>query len=194
MSSQRTNDATAVGEAMAAFLQRADDEGLIEVAIAPLDTPVGQMYLAATADGLVKLELHAHDGFADEIAAAISPRVVEHRARLDPIRRQLDEYFEGRRTMFDLPIDWRLSHGFRLVALQRLFADVGYGRTVSYKQLAKMAGNERASRAVGSAMATNPVPIVVPCHRVLDSAGRLHGYGGGLPMKEALLRLEGALL
>ncbi|MEY2570659.1 MAG: methylated-DNA-[protein]-cysteine S-methyltransferase [Acidimicrobiaceae bacterium] len=183
-----------VDDAMAAFLQRADDEGLIEVAIAPLDTPVGPMLIAGTADGLVKLELHAHDGFAEEMAAAVSPRVIEHPAKLDAIRRQLDEYFAGKRTVFDLPIDWRLSHGFRLVALRKLFADVGYGHTVSYKQLAAMSGNERASRAVGSAMATNPVPIVVPCHRVLDSAGRLHGYGGGLPMKEALLRLEGALL
>jgi methylated-DNA-[protein]-cysteine S-methyltransferase len=181
-------------EAVVAFLQRADDEGLIEVAIAPIDTPVGPMLLAATPQGLVKLDLHASDEFAVDLAAKVSPRVIEHPAKLDAVRRQLDEYFDGKRTTFDLPVDWRLSHGFRLVALRRLYDDVRYGETVSYKQLATMSGNPRASRAVGSAMATNPVPIVVPCHRVLDSAGRLHGYGGGLPMKEALLRLEGALL
>ena len=185
---------TTVDAAVAAFLRRADAEGLIEVAIAPIDTPVGRMQLAATDRGLVKVQLHADEGFADDMAAAITPRVVEHPAKLDRFRRQLDEYFDGRRTEFDVPIDWQLSRGFRLAALQRLFADVHYGETVSYKQLATMTGNAKASRAVGSAMATNPVPIVVPCHRVLDSAGRLHGYGGGLPMKEALLQLEGALL
>ncbi len=185
---------TTVDEAVEAFLRRADDEGLIEVAVAPIDTPVGHMQLAATPRGLVRLQLHADERFAEELAATISPRVVEHPAKLDDYRRQLDEYFDRRRTTFDVPIDWYLSRGFRLAALQRLFAEVGYGQTVSYKQLATMTGNPNASRAVGSAMATNPVPIVVPCHRVLDSAGRLHGYGGGLPMKEALLKLEGALL
>lgn len=180
--------------AVAAFLRRADAEGLIEVAIAPVDTPVGPMLIAATKDGLVKVDLHASERFADELAAQLSPRVIEHPARLDDARRQFDEYFSGSRTVFDLPVDWRLSRGFCLVVLRRLHEEVRYGETVSYKQLAAMSGNPKASRAVGSAMARNPVPIVVPCHRVIDSSGHLHGYGGGLAMKEALLRLEGALL
>lgn len=184
---------SSIDEAMSAFFRRADDEGLIEVAIAAVDTPVGPMRLAATPRGLVKVDLHASAGFAEELAARLSPRVVEHPARLDGVRRQLDEYFSGSRTEFDLPIDWGLSRGFRLAVLRRLHEKVRYGETVSYKQLAVMSGSPNASRAVGSAMATNPVPIVVPCHRVIDSAGRLHGYGGGLAMKEALLRLEGAL-
>lgn len=184
---------SSIDDAMSAFLRRADDEGLIEIAIALVDTPVGPMRLAATSHGLVKVDLHASDRFADALAEEVSPRVIEHPARLDDARRQFDEYFAGSRTEFDLEVDWRLSRGFRLAVLRRLHAGVHYGETVSYKQLAIMSGNPNASRAVGSAMATNPVPIVVPCHRVIDSAGRLHGYGGGLPMKEALLRLEGAL-
>jgi methylated-DNA-[protein]-cysteine S-methyltransferase len=181
-------------EAMTAFLHRADEEGLIDVAIASVDTPVGQMQVAATADGLVRVQLRAIDAFADEIAATVSPRVMEHPGRLAAVRRQLDEYFEGRRTEFDVDVDWRLSHGFRRTVLQRLHRDVPFGHVVTYRDLAESVGNPKASRAVGTAMATNPVPIVVPCHRVLRTGGALGGYGGGLPMKEALLRLEGSLL
>jgi methylated-DNA-[protein]-cysteine S-methyltransferase len=182
-----------VDEAMTAFLERADQEGLIDVAIATVDTPVGQMQVAATTNGLVRVQLRAIDAFAEEIAAAVSPRVVEHPARLDAVRRQLDEYFAGNRMTFDVDVDWRLSHGFRRVVLQRLHRDVRFGQVVSYRELAERVGNPKASRAVGTAMATNPVPIVVPCHRVLRTGGALGGYGGGLPMKEALLRLEGSL-
>jgi methylated-DNA-[protein]-cysteine S-methyltransferase len=185
---------TTVDEATAAFLRRADEEGLVDVAYATVDAPVGPLFVAATDAGLVKVGLRPDVRDLEELAAKVSPRIVEHPARLDAVRRELDEYFAGTRTTFDLAIDWRLSHGFRLAALRRLYADVGYGKTVSYKQLAALTGNPNASRAVGSAMATNPVPIIVPCHRVLDSAGRLHGYGGGLPMKQALLTLEGVLL
>ncbi|MEY2525159.1 MAG: methylated-DNA-[protein]-cysteine S-methyltransferase, partial [Ilumatobacteraceae bacterium] len=115
-------------------------------------------------------------------------------AGVDAIRRQLDEYFDGRRTEFDLDLDWRLSNGFRRTVLERLVADVHFGEVVSYLDLARAVGNPKASRAVGTAMATNPVPIVVPCHRVLRTGGGLGGYGGGLPMKQQLLTLEGALL
>jgi methylated-DNA-[protein]-cysteine S-methyltransferase len=185
---------TSVDDAVAAFMRRADDEGLVDVAIAPLDTPVGRMQLAATGAGLVRVELHATDSFAEELAATVSPRVMELPARLDDARRQFDEYFDGKRTAFDLPVDWQLSRGFRRTVLQRLFQDVHFGQVVSYRELAEKVGNPKASRAVGTAMATNPVPIVVPCHRVLRTGGSLGGYGGGLPMKQALLKLEGSLL
>jgi methylated-DNA-[protein]-cysteine S-methyltransferase len=110
--------------------------------------------------------------------------------RLDEVRRELDEYFEGHRDHFDLPLDWRLSSGFRKTVLEHLYADVPYGHTVSYLELATIVGNPKASRAVGTAMATNPIPIVVPCHRVLRTGGNLGGYGGGLETKVKLLALE----
>ena len=130
------------------------------------------------------------DRILDELARRVSPRVLEAPARLDEARRELDEYFEGRRDHFELPLDWQLSRGFRKTVLERLYEDVGYGRTVSYLELATMVGNPKASRAVGTAMATNPIPIVVPCHRVLRTGGQLGGYGGGLPVKVKLLELE----
>ncbi|MGI8661732.1 MAG: methylated-DNA--[protein]-cysteine S-methyltransferase [Acidimicrobiales bacterium] len=184
----------AVPLVVAQFVRRADDEGLVEVATAPIDTPVGTLRLAATPIGLVFVALHADDGVDEHLARTISPRVVEHPARLDAVRRQLDEYFAGDRVAFDVPIDWRLSSGFRRTVLERLYHDVGFGHVVSYRELAERVGNPKASRAVGSAMATNPVPIIVPCHRVLRSGGALGGYGGGLDMKRALLTLEGSLL
>jgi methylated-DNA-[protein]-cysteine S-methyltransferase len=129
----------------------------------------------------------------EELATAVSPRVVHLPARLDDVRRQLDQYFAGKRRAFEVPIDRRLSHGYRRTVLEAL-TEVPYGETVSYKDLAERTGNPRASRAVGSAMATNPIPIVVPCHRVLRTGGALGGYGGGLGTKVWLLQLEGALL
>jgi methylated-DNA-[protein]-cysteine S-methyltransferase len=118
--------------------------------------------------------------------------VLEAPARLDPVRRELDLYFAGELHDFDLPLDWQLSRGFRLEVLRQT-ARIPYGSTLSYKQIAARAGSERAVRAAGSALGANPIPIVVPCHRVLRTGGALGGYGGGLPMKESLLRLEGAL-
>jgi methylated-DNA-[protein]-cysteine S-methyltransferase len=180
--------------AVATFVRRADEEGLVEVATAPIDTPVGRMRLAATPIGLVSVALRPDEGFEEHLAREVSPRVVEHPARLDAVRRQLDEYFAGARRTFDVAIDWRLSHGFRRTVLEALLHDVGYGQLVSYRDLAERVGHPKASRAVGTAMATNPVPIVVPCHRVLRTGGALGGYGGGLDMKRALLTLEGSLL
>jgi methylated-DNA-[protein]-cysteine S-methyltransferase len=113
--------------------------------------------------------------------------------RLDPVRKQLDEYFAGRRHDFDVPLDWQLTHGFAQRVL-RATARIPYGRVSSYREMAHKAGNVRATRAAGNALGSNPIPIVVPCHRVLRTGGSLGGYGGGLPMKEALLRMEGALL
>lgn len=188
-----TGIAARLAGATAAALERADREGLVDVAIATTDTPIGTLSLAATPAGLVRVGFPREvDTFADELADHLSPRVVRLPRRLDAARRQLDEYFEGRRRRFELHVDLALAHGFRRVVLERLFEEVGFGETLSYTELAQRSGSPKASRAVGSAMATNPVPIVVPCHRVLRSGGQLGGYGGGLEVKRYLLDLEGA--
>jgi methylated-DNA-[protein]-cysteine S-methyltransferase len=174
---------------------RAVSEGLLDVAYATVDSPFGPLLVAATPRGLVRISFPAAydtDETLHDLAARISPRVLEAPARLDDVRRQLDLYFEGDLREFDLPLDWQLSKGFRLRAL-RAIDRIPYGKTRSYMQIAASAGNERAVRAAGTACGTNPIPIVVPCHRVLRSGGALGGYGGGLPMKEALLELEGVL-
>jgi methylated-DNA-[protein]-cysteine S-methyltransferase len=178
--------------ATARALEAADREGLVDVAVATMDSPIGTLSLAATHAGLVRLGFPREgDGFAEELAEHLSPRVVELPSRLDDARRQLDEYFDGHRRRFDLRVDLALAHGFRRLVLERLVETVGFGETLSYLHLAERAGSPKASRAVGSAMATNPVPIVVPCHRVLRSGGQLGGYGGGLDVKRYLLALEG---
>jgi methylated-DNA-[protein]-cysteine S-methyltransferase len=173
---------------------RAAEEGLLDVAYASVDSPFGPLLVATTPRGLVKVSLPNHDAkqTLEDLAARISPRVLEAPARLDEVRRQLDDYFEGRRRAFDLPLDWQLSRGFRRRAL-RAIDRIPYGKTRSYTQIARSAGNERAVRAAGTACGANPIPIVVPCHRVLRSGGGLGGYGGGLPMKEGLLEMEGVL-
>jgi len=174
--------------------ERADSEGLLDVAYASVDSPFGPLLLAATPRGLVRVSLPGYDAeeALEELAERISPRVLEAPARLDEARRELDLYFEGRLTEFDLPLDWRLTDGFRK-RVQRAIERIPYGQTRSYTEVAALAGNERAVRAAGTACGSNPIPIVVPCHRVLRSGGSLGGYGGGLPMKEALLQLEGIL-
>jgi methylated-DNA-[protein]-cysteine S-methyltransferase len=165
---------------------RADREDLLDVAYTMSDSPFGPLLLAATPRGLVKLSLPGHDPeeALEDLAARISPRLLEAPARLDEARRELDLYFEGKLTEFDLPLDWQLSRDFRRRAL-RAIDRIPYGKTRSYTEIARSAGNERAVRAAGTACGANPIPIVVPCHRVLRS--------GGLPMKEALLKLEGVL-
>ena len=173
---------------------RAADEGLLDVAYTMSDSPFGPLLLAATPRGLVKVSLPGHDPeqALEDLATRISPRVLEAPARLEEVRRELDLYFDGKLTEFGLPVDWQLSKDFRRRAL-RAIDRIPYGKTRSYTEIARSAGNERAVRAAGSACGSNPVPIVVPCHRVLRSGGALGGYGGGLPMKEALLKLEGIL-
>lgn len=185
-------DAKAVDAAIRAAVERADREGLVDVAYARVDTPIGRLLLASTAAGLVRLGFEREDPevVLEALARRITPRVVEAPGRLDEARREIDEYFDGRRDHFELPLDWRLSSGFRRTVLEHLYADVPYGHTVSYLQLATIVGNPKASRAVGTAMATNPIPIVVPCHRVLRTGGDLGGYGGGLETKVKLLALE----
>jgi methylated-DNA-[protein]-cysteine S-methyltransferase len=173
---------------------RASEEGLLDVAYTTTDSPFGTLLLATTPKGLIRVGLPNQD--ADELlvdlATRVSPRVLEAPTRFDEARRELDLYFEGKLTEFDLPLDWRLSRDFRRKVL-RAIARIPYGQTRSYTQMATSAGNVRAVRAAGTACGTNPLPLVVPCHRVLRSGGALGGYGGGLPMKEGLLRLEGVL-
>jgi methylated-DNA-[protein]-cysteine S-methyltransferase len=178
--------------ALQRFAERADAEDLLDVAYANLDSPFGQLLLAATPRGLVRVNLPNQDAeeALEQLAARISPRVLEAPPRLDRARRELDLYFEGKLTKFELPIDWRLTSGFR-GKVQRAIKRIPYGQTRTYTEMARRAGNERAVRAAGTACGSNPLPIVVPCHRVLRTGGDLGGYGGGLPMKEALLKLEG---
>jgi methylated-DNA-[protein]-cysteine S-methyltransferase len=173
----------------------AAERGLLDVAVAPTDTPIGALLLAATERGVVRVAFEGEDfdRVMEQLAARVSPRLLEAPRRLDPVRRQIDEYFEGRRTAFDVAVDMQLAHGFRRQALA-VVAGIPYGSTKSYREVAQGAGSPSAVRAAGSACATNPVPIVVPCHRVLRTGGGLGGYGGGLDRKEQLLRLEGALL
>jgi methylated-DNA-[protein]-cysteine S-methyltransferase len=182
-----------VADLVAQALARADAAGLVDVAWAVEDTPIGPLTLAATTSGVVKIAFGADESALAELAATVSPRLVRLPRRLDALRRQLDEYFVGRRRDFDVGLDRRLSHGYRLAVLEELSL-VRFGETVTYKDLAQRTGHPKASRAVGTAMATNPIPIVVPCHRVLRTGGALGGYGGGLDTKAWLLRHEGALL
>jgi len=172
----------------------ADAEGLVDVAYARVESPVGELLLAGTRRGLVKVSFETEDPEAtlERLAREVSPRILEQPARLDAARRELDEYFAGRRRAFDLDLDWRLTHGFRRRVL-RATARIPFGETSTYSRMATAAGSPRAYRAAGTALGSNPLPIVVPCHRVLRSGGALGGYGGGLPRKEELLRLEGAL-
>ena len=179
---------------VAQLMRRAQDEGLLDVAYTEVDTPVGRLLLAATPRGLVRVTfpVESPDTVLEQLAATISPRVLESPARLDEPRRELDLYFDGKLTEFDLPLDWQLTRGFYRKVL-RATAKIPYGRTRSYTQMAKRAGSPRAVRATGTALGSNPLPIVVPCHRVLRSGGALGGYGGGLDVKQHLLELEGVL-
>lgn len=169
-------------------------DGVLDVAYRTLDTPVGTLLLAATEQGLVRVAYASenHDTVLQTLADRISPRVLNAPARLDTVAAELDEYFAGRRRRFDVPLDWRLSAGFRRTVLNHLAADIGYGRTASYAKVAQLAGNPKAVRAVGTACATNPLPVVVPCHRVVRTDGGMGGYVGGVEAKRTLLTLEAA--
>ena len=181
-------------ELTARFAERAAADRLLDVAYTVTDSPFGPLTLAATRRGIVTVGLPnlGTDAVLDRLAQRISPRVLEAPAGFDEARRELELYFEGRLREFDLPLDWQLTAGFRRKVL-RATAGIPYGETRSYTEMADRAGNARAQRAAGSALGSNPIPIIVPCHRVLRSGGALGGYGGGLPMKERLLELEGVL-
>jgi methylated-DNA-[protein]-cysteine S-methyltransferase len=171
--------------------RRADAEGLVDVAWVAHDSPVGPLVLAATAEGLVTLSYRDVDPVLDELAARISPRVLAAPARLDPVRRQLDDYFAGGRQAFDLDLDWRLMTPFQQ-SIMRVVHGVPFGHVATYQQVATAIGRPTASRAAGGANARNPLAIVVPCHRVVGSDGSLTGYAGGMERKAYLLHLEGA--
>ena len=184
-------DAAALG---ARFAARAAADGLAEVAFATLDTPVGRVVAAATRRGLARLAYEDANGGVEAVlahlAGRLSPRIVEAPARLEGARRQLVEYFAGRRERFELDVDLALAAPFarRILAAT---ARVPFGQTRTYGEIAAAAGSPAASRAAGNALGANPVPIVVPCHRVLRAGGGLGGYTGGLERKERLLSLEG---
>ncbi len=171
----------------------AEHDNALDVAYRTVDSPVGALLIAATPAGLVRVAFgnEGHDDVLQSLSDRISSRLLHAPARLDAVARQLDEYFAGRRHSFEVPLDWQLSKGFRRVVLEHLAADIGYGTTASYGTLARLSGSPRAVRAVGTTCATNPIPVVVPCHRVVRSDGTMGGYRGGPAAKRALLDLEG---
>src|SRR3954447_9725623 len=174
------------------FAETATAEGLADVAYAHADSPLGPLLLAATPRGLACV---SYSGFRGEdetlslIASRLSPRVIEAPARLDFVRRQLDDYFAGQRRSFELPIDWGLVGDFGRRVLGQT-ARIPYGAVATYGDVAREIGSPRAARATGNALGSNPMPIVVPCHRVVASGGKMGGYTGGIERKQLLLRLE----
>lgn len=177
-----------------ALSEAAHEAGLLDVAFGTVGSPLGELLVAVTARGLARVAYppeHRDDVLA-ELAAELSPRVLESARATDEVRRELEEYFEGRRRAFDLPVDWRLIRGFARKTL-RATARVPFGTVTTYGELAGRIGSPRAARAVGNALGSNPIPIVIPCHRVVRAGGNLGGYGGGVRRKRTLLSLEGAL-
>ncbi len=183
-------DPNAVAAAAARFVAHAEPD----IAYAVVDSPIGALVAAATPQGLVRLAYEDFNGGLDNVlnnlATRLSPRILESPERLDDVRRELDEYFGGQRTTFDLPIDWALYSDFGRRVLEATAA-IPFGQTATYGDVARTAGNPKASRAAGRALGANAIPIIVPCHRVIGTSGKLTGYTGGMHRKEALLRLEG---
>ncbi|HTX10729.1 MAG TPA: methylated-DNA--[protein]-cysteine S-methyltransferase [Solirubrobacteraceae bacterium] len=166
--------------------------GLLDVAYATLDSPLGKLLLAATPEGLVRLayvEYYDQEAVLEQLAQKVSPRVLAAPRKLDEPRRELDQYFSGTRRQFEFPLDWRLTRGFGRRVLEAT-ARIPYGATGTYKQMATEAGSAGASRAAGNALGSNPIPIIVPCHRILHADGGLGGYTGGLDKKRLLLAVE----
>jgi methylated-DNA-[protein]-cysteine S-methyltransferase len=184
-------DPEALSKLRDSLVGAAAEAGVLDIAYRTVDSPVGALLLAATDDGLIRVafDREDHDAVLVSLAEKVSPRIMLAPGRLDRAARELDEYFDGSRRIFDVPRDFRLSSGFRRSVLAHL-PQIGYGRTESYAQVAAAAGSPRAVRAVGSACATNPLPLVVPCHRVVRSDGSFGGYRGGPDAKRLLLSLE----
>ena len=171
----------------------AEREDVLDVAYRLVDSPVGPLLIAATQAGLVRVAFgsEGHDAVLQNLSDRISSRLLHAPKRLDTVARQLDEYFTGRRQTFDIPLDLQLSKGFQRIVLGHLAVDIGYGTTASYGTLARLSGSPKAVRAVGTTCATNPIPVVVPCHRVIRADGTLGDYRGGPAAKRTLLDLEG---
>lgn len=197
MSTNLFDDLHADGQTLARLHQRLERDAatnqLLDVAYRTVDSPVGILLLAATTVGLVRVayDIEDHDAVLTRLTESVSPRVLRAPARLDAVARQLDEYFTKRRTDFEVPVDLRLAEGFRRSVIEYL-RGIGYGRRESYSAVASAIGNPRAVRAVGTACAHNPLPVVIPCHRVVRSDGSTGQYVGGPAAKSALLTLEGA--
>jgi methylated-DNA-[protein]-cysteine S-methyltransferase len=191
---QSPNCCEEAAEAARRMSERAASEGLADVIYAPVDSPFGTLHAATTKRGLVRLAFPEEglESVLGRLARQLSPRIVESPATLDPVRRELEEYFTGRRRAFDLALDWALIAPFGRRVL-RMTAAIPYGGHLSYAEIAAEAGSPRGARAAGNALGANPIPIVIPCHRVLRSGGALGGYGGGLDRKRYLLELEGTL-
>ena len=173
---------------------RAAEQGLADVAYATVDSPLGRLVTVATPRGLARIAYELPNGgldtILDQIAARLSPRIVEAPKRLDDVRRELDEYFAGRRETFDVALDWSLVTGSFGRRVLEQTARIPFGATRSYREIAERAGSPNGFRAAGNALGANPIPIIVPCHRVLASSGGLGGYTGGLHVKRMLLRIE----
>ncbi|MBA2579359.1 MAG: methylated-DNA--[protein]-cysteine S-methyltransferase [Thermoleophilaceae bacterium] len=192
LSGRPAPDPAAWRRVRAELASRAGAEGLVDVAFERHDSPLGSILIGATHEGLVRIGLPTED--EDEVLAELARRISVRvlgapRGSVTEARRQLDEYFDGRRTSFALPLDWQLTRGFRRDVL-RATAQIPYGRTASYREVATQAGRPAAVRAAGTALATNPLPIVVPCHRVLRTGGAIGSYRGGAEAKARLLDLE----
>ncbi|MGH7358074.1 MAG: methylated-DNA--[protein]-cysteine S-methyltransferase [Candidatus Rokuibacteriota bacterium] len=177
----------------AALAERAGSAGLLDVAVASMDSPLGELLVAVTPRGLVRIayEGEAEAEVLDDLAERVSPRVLRAAKPTDAVRRELADYFARRRRRFETPVDWSLVRGFARGVL-RATAGVPFGEVTTYRGMAVAAGSPNAYRAAGNALGANPIPIVVPCHRVLHSDGGLGGYAGGLDRKRFLLELEGA--
>ena len=175
----------------ARFFERAEAQRLIDVAVTTMDSPIGTLLLMATPKGLVRIAFdhENRDEVLGEVAERLSPRILEAPRRLDPVRRELDRYFAGRLRDFEAPIDWSLTGPFARRVLRRT-ARIPYGSVASYGDVAVDVGTPRGARAVGNALGSNPIPVVVPCHRVVRTGGAIGGYGGGVPRKRWLLELE----
>ena len=184
-------DVATLGRLHERLEREADRAEVLDVAYTIVDSPVGRLLLAATERGLARVAYsnEDHDLVLETLAQKLSPRILRAPKRLDVAARELDEYFARRRQSFGLALDLSLSRGFRQLVQQHL-PEIGYGQTRSYREVAEMVGNPKAVRAVGTACATNPLPVVVPCHRVLRTDGTLGGYIGGAQAKTTLLNLE----
>jgi len=190
----RQQSAQQAARAARRLSERAAAESLTDISYAPLDSPFGPLLAASTSNGLVRLAFpeESTDAVLERLAQRLSPRIVEASKPLEPVQRELEDYFSGRRRDFKLALDWALIGPFARKVLHRT-AEIPFGGVLSYAEVAAEAGSPRGSRAAGNALGSNPIPIVIPCHRVLRSGGALGGYGGGLDRKRYLLELEGAL-